>query len=144
MGKKLPYILAVLLLVLVGISIYAVTQQNKNNQERAKPASLQGQSEHWKVTVVMVGDGKQSVVKPTAQYNGLDKLAELIVTVNYKDNTSTSFTAVQPDMYDNQTPYDPDPQAADKSWMDVQNVQVAWKVGDKPYKEFMNVENKAQ
>ncbi|WP_248930162.1 hypothetical protein [Paenibacillus hamazuiensis] len=138
MSKKATIITAVLIIVIVGISIFATIRQRGNNE----PALLTGQSQTWKVTAPFIRSGNQTTVTPVVEYFAAEKVEELTFRFVFKDNSTLDFPAVNPDAVTTKVAYKADAQTTPKRWTDVDHAEVEWKTGGRNFKEYMQLENK--
>lgn len=131
----------------VMVAITALTACNKNkvdpNDPGGKPASLQGESEHWKVKVVYTSQKSKLEELVTVEYKVEEIVSEATVTIPHADGTSLVGKVIEPSLLAPNKPVTLDKKDEVTSWKGIDQVQIEWKVGDQKTKEYITVVNKA-
>jgi len=138
--RKIVYVIFALLIVIVGVAVYSVVQK----RERMNPAVLQGQSEHWRVSVQFQPNGSQMVQAPVIEHLDDQVLDEVALSIVYKDQSSTKYPLADPTKLAPGVPYKPEQQVIHKGWKDAERAEVEWKSNGRRFKEYMNLENKSE
>ncbi|WP_282937139.1 hypothetical protein [Paenibacillus sp. RC67] len=129
------------------VAVTALTACNKNtvssNDPGAKAATLQGESEHWKVKVNYTPQKSKLQEMVTVEYKVEERVAEAAVTVVHADGTSLVNSVVEPSLLAPSQPITLDKKGEVASWKGTDQVQIEWKVGDQKTKEYITVVNKA-
>ncbi|WP_028551079.1 hypothetical protein [Paenibacillus sp. UNC451MF] len=129
------------------IAVTALTACNKNtansNDPGAKPATLQGESEHWKVKVDYTAKGSKLQEALTVEYKIDEKLGEAAFSVVHTSGNPLINAVAEPSLLKPEQPMTLDRKGEVTSWKDTEQVQVEWTVGQERTKEYITVVNKA-
>ncbi|WP_240420898.1 hypothetical protein [Paenibacillus periandrae] len=102
-----------------------------------EPATLQGQSEHWKINVnYLVKDNALEEV-PTIQYLSTVDVNEASVTITHKGQQPLTYQVINPDALKSGQAIELNGSSKVVSWKDIDKITVDWKVDTTKYAEYI-------
>ncbi|NHN29317.1 hypothetical protein [Paenibacillus agricola] len=104
---------------------------------KLEPATLQGQSEHWKVKVDYIVGGEDLEEITTLQFLGLEELTEASVTVGHKGQTPLTYYVESIDLLKTGQAITLGEKSKVLSWQDTEQIIIEWKVGGTQLKEYI-------
>jgi len=129
------------------IAVTALTACNKNtanpNDPGTKPATLQGESEHWRVKVDYIPQKSKLQEIVSVEYKIEERVSEASVTVVHGDGTTLVSPVVEPLLLAPSKPITLENQGEVTTWTGTDQAQIEWKVGDRKTKEYITLKNKA-
>jgi hypothetical protein len=135
--KLLVPILAVFLAIATLAACTSTTTPATKPNVKLEPATLQGQSEHWKVNVSYLIKGEALEEITSIQFLGLDELNEAAVTIVHKDQPPLTYNVESPLLLKAGQAITLGERAKVLSWQDTEQIIVQWKTGGNQYKEYI-------
>ncbi|GAA4837619.1 hypothetical protein GCM10023310_14010 [Paenibacillus vulneris] len=128
------------------IAVTALTACNKNtanpNDPGTKPATLQGESEHWRVKVDYTAKGSKLEESVTVEYKIDEEISDAALAVIHADGTSLVNAITEPSLAKPGQPITLDKKGEVTTWTGTDQAQVEWKVGEQRTKEYITLKNK--
>lgn len=137
----------ILMLILAAILISACNNGKATKPGDAaapEPASLQGSSVNWKVTVDYVPGGGKLQETVTIQSNVAEPLEAVTVTVVHENGAPLVNQVVAPELLKQDNVMTLDKKGEVASWKQTQQVEIEWKAFERINKEYITLENKAE
>lgn len=132
-------ILAPIIVLLLAIAVLTACNSAAKPAPSAtlEPATLQGQSEHWKVNVnYLVKDNALEEVT-TIQYLSTEEITEASVTITHKGQTPILYQVTSPLLLKNGQAIALSERAKVASWKDTEKIAIDWKVGTDKFTEYI-------
>jgi hypothetical protein len=104
---------------------------------KLESATLQGQSEHWKVKVnYLIKDATLEEVT-SIEFLGAEELTEAAVSIAHKDQPPLTYNVVAPDLLKAGQAITLGERAKVLSWQDTEQIVMQWKIGTNTFKEYI-------
>ncbi|MEK3725116.1 hypothetical protein [Paenibacillus sp. FSL H8-0034] len=132
-------ILAPLIVLLLAAAVLTACNSTATPAPSAalEPATLQGQSEHWKINVnYLVKDNALEEVT-AIQYLSTEEINEASVTITHKGQQPTSYPVINPVALKSGQAIELSGSSKVTSWKDIDKITVDWKVGTTKYTEYI-------
>ncbi|SFL12747.1 hypothetical protein SAMN03159341_103371 [Paenibacillus sp. 1_12] len=136
---RIRLLVPVIVLSLAAAMFTACTSNSKTPAPNAplEPATLQGQSEHWKVNVNYLVKENALEEVSSIQYLATDEISEATVTITHKDQSPLTYHVDYPELLKGGQAITLGERAKVASWKDTEKITVDWKVGSYKFTEYV-------
>lgn len=127
------------------VALTALTACTKNGADDigTRPAVLQGQSEHWKVTLNYTASGSTLKESPVVTYMGSEKIADASISIIHNNQDPVAIPIALISEIPPGTPIPLTSNAQIKNWKDTKQVEIEGNIGERHFKEYVYLENKS-
>jgi hypothetical protein len=120
------------------IAICAITACTKTETtEKLEPALFKGQSEHWKLQVKYELAEAELVEMVSLAFMGSDSISEAAVTITHNNQGPMTYHVIEPLILKTGQAITLGEKGKVKSWKDMDQLVVEWKVDGTQFKEYM-------